>query len=290
MRLDAIVQNDPPAAPVDKRQDGKFWLDRDDVKLWYWDAAASTPAWVQLTTAGAKGDAATVDVGTTTTVNWDKDAKVTNSGTTSAAIFDFEIPKGEPGLAGNYKGKVNATVSGTDPGDTKKNGDWWINTTVGSPAWADNDGTDPLKVNDRLIWNGSQWDTVSSDIASADWAETDSSKVAFIENKPKTVWGQKIGSDAADSDVSGDMDNVGDVTFSDAKQIKTKGTNTSITVKATGTGKVISERDVEIAGGKKLELSGATSGTASLKAPDTVAGDYVWPAAAPAGEPRTAVG
>ena len=283
LRLDAIVQDDAPAAPSsgDFRQDGKFWIDRDDVKLWYWDAAASTPAWVQLTTAGAKGDAATVDVGKTTTVNYDKDAKVTNSGTTSAAVFDFEIPKGEPGLAGNYKGKANATASGTDPGSTRKNGDWWINTTAGSPAWDKNDGTDPLKVNDRLIWNGSQWDTIRSEMASANWAETDSAKISFVENKPKTVWGQKIGSDAADKDVSGDMDNVGDVTFSDAKEIKTKGTNTSITVKATGTGKVISERDVEIAGGKKLELSGATSGTASLKAPDTVAGDYVWPAAAP---------
>lgn len=52
---------------------------------------------------GEKGDtgtAATVDVGTTTTVVTTVPAAVTNSGTTSAAIFDFVIPKGETGDTG----------------------------------------------------------------------------------------------------------------------------------------------------------------------------------------------
>ena len=40
----------------------------------------ATPAWVQLSTTGQKGDAATVTAGTTTTVGFDKPAKVTNSG------------------------------------------------------------------------------------------------------------------------------------------------------------------------------------------------------------------
>jgi hypothetical protein len=45
---------------------------------------------------GADGLAATVDVGTTTTGT----ANVVNSGTTSAAIFDFTVPQGEKGEAG----------------------------------------------------------------------------------------------------------------------------------------------------------------------------------------------
>jgi surface protein len=41
---------------------------------------------------GDQGDAATLDVGTVTVVNPDQDPSVTNSGTTSAAIFDFSLP------------------------------------------------------------------------------------------------------------------------------------------------------------------------------------------------------
>ena len=49
---------------------------------------------------GAKGDpgqAATINVGTVTTLPAGSDATVTNSGTTSAAVFNFGIPKGADG-------------------------------------------------------------------------------------------------------------------------------------------------------------------------------------------------
>ena len=50
---------------------------------------------------GPKGDAAaTVDVGTTTTGAAGTDAAVTNSGTTTNAVFDFVIPRGEQGPPG----------------------------------------------------------------------------------------------------------------------------------------------------------------------------------------------
>lgn len=49
---------------------------------------------------GAKGDPATVDAGTTTTLNAGESATVTNVGTTSDAIFNFGIPKGDKGDAG----------------------------------------------------------------------------------------------------------------------------------------------------------------------------------------------
>ena len=50
---------------------------------------------------GDTGDAATITVGTVTTVSPLSPATVTNVGTTGAAIFNFEIPKGEQGDLGD---------------------------------------------------------------------------------------------------------------------------------------------------------------------------------------------
>lgn len=50
---------------------------------------------------GPQGDAATIQVGTTQTGAPGTDAEVTNSGTQQAAIFNFVIPRGEPGSGGN---------------------------------------------------------------------------------------------------------------------------------------------------------------------------------------------
>src|SRR6056300_439140 len=49
---------------------------------------------------GPPGDAATIEAGTTTTGLAGTSASVTNSGTTSAAVFDFTIPKGDLGIQG----------------------------------------------------------------------------------------------------------------------------------------------------------------------------------------------
>ena len=49
---------------------------------------------------GEKGDAATVDVGTTTTGDAGTNASVVNVGTTSAAVFNFTIPRGNTGATG----------------------------------------------------------------------------------------------------------------------------------------------------------------------------------------------
>ncbi len=60
---------------------------------------------------GADGKAATISVGTVTTGEPGTEASVTNSGTESAAVFDFVIPKGEQGLQGlkGDKGDQGAT-------------------------------------------------------------------------------------------------------------------------------------------------------------------------------------
>lgn len=70
------------------------------------------------------GESATVDVGTTTTVEAGQNANVTNSGTTSNAIFDFEIPRGADGRDGTNGRDGNdgisptATVTQTESGAT----------------------------------------------------------------------------------------------------------------------------------------------------------------------------
>ena len=50
---------------------------------------------------GKDGTAATIKIGTVTTTAPGTNAKVTNTGTANAAVFNFSIPKGEKGEKGN---------------------------------------------------------------------------------------------------------------------------------------------------------------------------------------------
>jgi hypothetical protein len=50
---------------------------------------------------GVPGPAATIQVGSTTTGEAGTDASVVNVGTTSSAIFDFTIPRGDKGEQGD---------------------------------------------------------------------------------------------------------------------------------------------------------------------------------------------
>lgn len=52
-------------------------------------------------TDGKDGTAATIKIGTVTTAAPGTSAKVTNTGTANAAVFNFSIPKGEKGEKGN---------------------------------------------------------------------------------------------------------------------------------------------------------------------------------------------
>jgi hypothetical protein len=81
---------------------------------------------------GTPGPAATVQVGTTTTGIPGTDASVTNSGTTSAAILNFTIPRGDKGEQGNPG--TSGTSATVDAGTT---------TTLepGSDATVENVGT-----------------------------------------------------------------------------------------------------------------------------------------------------
>lgn len=66
---------------------------------------------------GIQGDAATIAVGTTTTVAPGNPAAVTNSGTSSAAIFDFDIPQGETGFIAQDNPPANTGLLWLDTDD-----------------------------------------------------------------------------------------------------------------------------------------------------------------------------
>lgn len=115
-----------------KGKDGKLRIDTTGSvpKLYFWDAG--TEKWIDIATQGSqgpkgdKGDAATIAVGSTVTTAPGTDASVTNTGTTSAAVFDFEIPRGEKGPKGD---------KGDDGGKTQAD---WNETSSSSPAFIKN--------------------------------------------------------------------------------------------------------------------------------------------------------
>jgi len=70
---------------------------------------------------GVQGDAATISAGTTTTGAEGTSASVTNSGTTSDAVFDFTIPKGDTGDTGPQGDAATITVGTTTTGSEGTN-------------------------------------------------------------------------------------------------------------------------------------------------------------------------
>ena len=62
---------------------------------------------------GVPGEAATVTAGTTTTLPAGSDATVQNVGSTSAAIFNFGIPKGDKGDTGESGAAATISVGST---------------------------------------------------------------------------------------------------------------------------------------------------------------------------------
>ena len=86
-------------------------------------------------TPGTPGTAATINVGTTTTGAAGSSASVTNSGSTSAAIFNFTIPRGDKGDAGTPgQGVPSAGTAGQVLAkiDSSNYSTHWVTPTV---AW-----------------------------------------------------------------------------------------------------------------------------------------------------------
>jgi len=112
---------------------------------------------------GAKGDtgsagaAATVAAGTTTTGAAGTSASVTNSGTSSAAIFDFTIPRGNTGATGST-GATGATGPGVVTGGTVGQALTKIDGTDYNTQWT----TIPLLTTANTFTGGVQQITTAS--------------------------------------------------------------------------------------------------------------------------------
>ena len=72
-------------------------------------------------TNGVDGAAATIQVGTVTSLPSTAIPTITNSGTTSAAVFNFGIPKGEKGDKGDAGAQGPAGQDGSDANVTEEN-------------------------------------------------------------------------------------------------------------------------------------------------------------------------
>ena len=105
---------------------------------------------------GEPGAAATVTVGTVTTGEPGTDAIVTNSGTESAAVLDFTIPKGENGAGVPDGGTVGQLLSKTESGTA------WIDPPQSGVQsdWNQNDETAADYVKNRPFYTGNPVETI----------------------------------------------------------------------------------------------------------------------------------
>lgn len=108
-----------------------LWVEKGDTGPAGQDSVVPGPA-------GSDGAAATVAVGTVTTGAAGTDAEVVNTGTSSAAVLDFTIPRGEQGIQGETgdagaagaDGKTVLNGSGAPDSGLGVNGDFYIDTVA----------------------------------------------------------------------------------------------------------------------------------------------------------------
>ena len=103
---------------------------------------------IELGTPGATGTAATIAVGTTTTLSPGASATVANVGTSSAAVFNFGIPSGLTGAAGATGATGSPGTAATIAAGTTTTG------APGSSASVTNSGTSGAAVFDFTIPRG----------------------------------------------------------------------------------------------------------------------------------------
>lgn len=97
---------------------------------------------------GDPGEAATVSVGTVTASAPGSSPQISNSGTSSDAVFDFVLPRGEPGSTGGFFG-ARSTFPETGTADM---------------LYVDNVATPPA----AYIWDGNTYVAIKMDISVSD--------------------------------------------------------------------------------------------------------------------------
>jgi len=117
---------------------------------------------------GLPGDAATIAAGTTTTTAAGSNANVTNSGTSSAAVFDFDIPRGDQGIQGVQGVPGNDGADGADgatgpEGPTGPQGDQGIQGVQGEQGIQGVQGEPGADGADGA--DGVGWQEISNDLS-----------------------------------------------------------------------------------------------------------------------------
>lgn len=120
-------------------EEGDAYVVNDTGNLWVWDVDSSAFVDTGAQIKGPQGDpgpkgdpgaAATVTVGTTQTGEAGTEATVQNGGTTSAAVLNFVIPKGEKGDTGAAGPGVS--VGSAAPSEPGQVGECYIDVTTGN--------------------------------------------------------------------------------------------------------------------------------------------------------------
>ena len=142
---------------------------------WTNDGGLPNPETVNV--RGAQGEAATVQVGETTTLPAGSQATVNNSGTSEAAVLNFGIPTGQPGADGQA-----ATIA---VGEVTTG-------AAGSQASVTNSGTENAAVFDFTIPKGADGASGVTDVTAGTPTEQDGYTVtpvtfAFEQGNSKTV-------------------------------------------------------------------------------------------------------
>lgn len=97
---------------------------------------------------GPQGDAASISVGNVSTGAAGSSASVTNRGTSSAAVLDFTIPKGEKGDAGTPG--VSSYASASEAGLVRAGDDVIVNSSNGILSLNSNNITEPSDVTNLI--------------------------------------------------------------------------------------------------------------------------------------------
>ena len=105
---------------------------------------------------GAAGAAATVTVGTVNTLLPGATATVNNSGSTSAAVFNFGIPQGPKGDTG-AAAVIKGTATAYPPVATPATNDLYILGNAASLTGAPASGVGPAAIGDGVVWTGAAW-------------------------------------------------------------------------------------------------------------------------------------
>ena len=103
----------PPGSP----SPGAEWVDSDTGKLYTYDDDGDSSQWVEFGApgVGTQGPAGTLTIGTVTTGAAGSSATVTNVGTSSNAILDFSIPRGDKGDTGPTGAKSVTVLNPSAP-------------------------------------------------------------------------------------------------------------------------------------------------------------------------------